>query len=231
VLHLAVQGFFLPEQDLEAIVGDELEEEGDGDEAGEVEIKEVEMPFMESVLLRAGLALAGANGVGKGYQPPPEAEDGLLTAEEVSGLDLYETELVVLTGTDAGPGDADVGPAVLGLRRAFTLAGARTLVLSLWRVPGLVTAILAERFYANLLKKKLGRAESLREAQTYVRDVTVGELKPCWLTEQVRRQAAKHEPTLKYLQKLAGQPDEAQPFRHPRYWGAFICQGDWNPLP
>lgn len=231
ILHLAVQSFFLPEQNLDELLDDEIEEdEEDGDEAEEVEI-EVGMPFLESPLLRGGLALAGANGVGKGYQPPPEAQDGILTAEEVSGLDLLETELVVLSGVDAGSGDAEVGSAVLALRRAFTLAGARTLVLSLWRAPGLVTAVLLERFYENLLTKKLGRAEALREAQVYLREVSLGELRPRWLTEAVRRQAAGHEPTLKYLQMLTEQPDDVRPFRHPRYWGAFICHGDWNPLP
>src|SRR5262249_13497171 len=152
VLHLAVQGFFLPQQDLESLVGENLDEETvtegeegeEGEEGVEGVVENVEVPFMESVLLRAGLALAGANGLGKGYRRPAEAEDGLLTAEEVSGLDLYETELVVLTGLDAGPGEANVGPAVLALRRAFTLAGARTLVMSLWRVPGLVSAVLVE---------------------------------------------------------------------------------------
>ena len=79
----------------------------------------------ENPLLRAGLALAGAN---------RRSADGILTAEEVATLDLTGTELVVLSGCDTGVGVAQTGEGVLGLRRAFRIAGARTLVTSLWPV-------------------------------------------------------------------------------------------------
>src|SRR5262249_33954311 len=114
-------------------------------------------PGMESPMLRSGLALAGANTFLRGASPPAEAEDGLLTAEDVAGLDLLDTELVVLSACDTGLGAVHLGEGVFGLRRAFVVAGAKTLVMSLWKVPDLATAFLMDRFYDNLLICGLGR--------------------------------------------------------------------------
>src|SRR5262249_40684967 len=88
----------------------------------------------------------------------------LLTAEDVTGLDLLATELVVLSACDNGLGQVHVGEGVFGLRRAFVLAGARTLVMSLWKVPDDQTRELMEDIYGRLLAGE-GRAEALRQAQ------------------------------------------------------------------
>ncbi len=76
-------------------------------------------------MLRSGLVLAGANTWLNGKPAPPEAEDGLLTAEDVAGMNLLHTELVVLSACDTGLGDVRKGEGVMGLRRAFAVAGAR----------------------------------------------------------------------------------------------------------
>ena len=120
--------------------------------------------MMENPMLRSGLALAGANTWLKAGNLPEEAEDGLLTAEDVTGLDLLATELVVLSACETGLGQVHVGEGVFGLRRAFVLAGAKTLVMSLWKVPDEPTRELMEAFYGRLLAGQ-GRAEALREAQ------------------------------------------------------------------
>jgi CHAT domain-containing protein len=120
--------------------------------------------MIENPMLRSGLALAGANTWLKAGNPPEEAEDGLLTAEDVTGLDLQATELVVLSACETGLGQVHVGEGVFGLRRAFVLAGARTLVMSLWKVPDEPTRELMEDFYARLLAGQ-ARAEALRQAQ------------------------------------------------------------------
>jgi CHAT domain-containing protein len=156
VLHLATHGFFLPDQP-----ADDARDRPDsiGDDLGRFRGR-----LPESPMLRSGLALAGANTWLKGGTPPADAEDGLLTAEDVSGLDLTATELVVLSACETGLGDIQVGEGVFGLRRAFVLAGAKTLVMSLWKVPDEQTRELMVDFYRRLLAGE-GRAEALRQAQ------------------------------------------------------------------
>src|SRR5581483_10019796 len=119
---------------------------------------------MENPLLRSGLALAGANIWLCGGSPPAEAEDGLLTAEDVTGMDLLDTELVVLSACETGLGQVHVGEGVFGLRRAFAVAGAKRLVMSLWKVPDQQTKELMIDFYARVLDGQ-GVSDSLRGAQ------------------------------------------------------------------
>lgn len=112
----------------------------------------------ENPLLRSGLALAGAN------QRKGVPDDGVLTALEASGLNLWGTKLVVLSACDTGLGEVKNGEGVYGLRRAFVLAGTETLVMSLWSVSDLVTRELMTGYYKNL-KAGIGRGESLRQVQ------------------------------------------------------------------
>jgi CHAT domain-containing protein len=165
ILHLATHGFFLPDQspDLRDTaprldIGP-IGFPGEGPGAGRLS-----GPMMEAPMLRSGLALAGANTWFRAGNLPEVAEDGLLTAEDVTGLDLLATELVVLSACETGLGYVHVGEGVIGLRRAFMLAGARTLVMSLWKVPDDQTRELMEDFYHRLLAGE-GRAEALRQAQ------------------------------------------------------------------
>jgi CHAT domain-containing protein/tetratricopeptide (TPR) repeat protein len=118
-------------------------------------------------LLRAGLAFAGANTWLRGDEPPAGAGNGILTAEEVTGLDLGGTELVVLSACQTGLGKVEPGEGVFGFRRSFVLAGARTVVLSLWEVPDNPTRELMEDFY--LLLQARPRAEALRAAKLRLR--------------------------------------------------------------
>jgi CHAT domain len=165
ILHLAPHGFFLPDQPRD------LNHQGRGFDFGIAELSgaqdglaRLSGPMMENPMLRSGLALAGANTWLKAGNLPDEAEDGLLTAEDVTGLDLLATGLVVLSACETGLGQVHVGEGVFGLRRAFVLAGAKTLVMSLWKVPDEPTRELMEAFYARLLAGQ-GRAEALRDAQ------------------------------------------------------------------
>ena len=165
ILHLATHGFFLPDQQRDL----NREGRGFGFDFGEFSgardgLARLSGPMMENPMLRSGLALAGANTWLKAGNLPEEAEDGLLTAEDVTGLDLLATELVVLSACETGLGQVHVGEGVFGLRRAFVLAGAKTLVMSLWKVPDEQTRELMEDFYGRLLAGQ-GRAEALREAQ------------------------------------------------------------------
>jgi CHAT domain-containing protein len=111
---------------------------------------------IENPLLRSGLALSGAN--------LHSESEGVLTALEASGLNLWGTKLVVLSACDTGLGEVRTGEGVYGLRRSFAIAGAESLVMSLWPVSDFVTRELMTGYYKNL-KQGIGRGESLRQVQ------------------------------------------------------------------
>jgi CHAT domain-containing protein len=112
----------------------------------------------ENPLLRSGLALAGAN-ITRDLHG-----EGILTALEASGLNLWGTRLVTLSACDTGVGEVRNGEGVYGLRRAFVLAGAETLVTSLWPVSDYVTREMMTAYYSGL-RAGLGRGEALRHAK------------------------------------------------------------------
>ena len=109
----------------------------------------------ENPLLRSGLAFAGAN------RARTNSEDGILTALEATNLDLWGTKLVTLSACDTAIGVVRNGEGVFGLRRAFFLAGAESLVMSLWPVSDLVTRDLMAGYYSGL-NQGLGRGVALR---------------------------------------------------------------------
>jgi CHAT domain-containing protein len=113
---------------------------------------------LEHPLLRSGLALAGAN------RHASEGEDGILTALEVSGLDLWGTELVVLSACETGVGRVLKGEGVYGLRRALVMAGSASQVMSLWKVDDAATKDLMTAYYRHLLSGE-GKSEALRRVQ------------------------------------------------------------------
>jgi tetratricopeptide (TPR) repeat protein len=166
VLHLATHGFFLRDQP-----EDPMQWGGDLNlrSSSVMEKTLLSGPLPENPLLRSGLALAGANTWLRQGILAPEAEDGLLTAEDVSGLELLATDLVVLSACESGLGEVRTGEGVFGLQRAFVLAGAKTLVMSLWNVPDEVTCELMAAFYERLLQGR-PKANALREAQRQVRN-------------------------------------------------------------
>src|SRR5262249_25943812 len=154
-LHLVTHGFFLPDQGLPP-AGPDLRGLG-------LVSAEPALPSLgEDPRLRSGLALAGANC----WRERTErgVSDGLLTALEVQHLDLCGTELVVLSACATGLGQVQVGEGVLGLRRAFQQAGAKTVIASLWKVPDAETEHLMTRFLKLWLAGQ-AKAEALRAAQ------------------------------------------------------------------
>jgi len=118
-------------------------------------------------LLLAGFALAGAN---RRQAAGPDDEDGILTAEEIAALDLRGTEWAVLSGCDTGVGEVRAGEGVFGLRRAFQIAGARTVIMSLWRVNDEDTG----RWMASVYEQRFGRGAGTMEA---VRQATLEQLR------------------------------------------------------
>jgi CHAT domain-containing protein/Tfp pilus assembly protein PilF len=174
ILHVATHGFFLQDEeatdkhaaapsdksaaqaDKTAAQVDKTAAQGDKTKDGTRLSKAV--AHVENPLLRSGLALAGANQGGGGNT------DGILTALEVAGLDLWGTKLVVLSACDTGLGEVRNGEGVYGLRRALVLAGAESQVMTLWAVSDRGTRDLVVGYYRALLGGE-GRGEALRRVQ------------------------------------------------------------------
>ena len=139
LLHIATHGFFLP---------DDPAQKGARSSFWKPEFQ----------LFRSGLVFANVNTLQQ------TGDDGVLTALEATSLDLRGTDLVVLSACDTGVGAVRNGEGVYGLRRAFTIAGAEALLMTLWQVSDHPTQELMEGYYRNL-KNGLGRADSLRLVQ------------------------------------------------------------------
>jgi CHAT domain-containing protein len=131
VLHVATHGFFLSDLD----VDDELHT----DEASAI---------IKNPLFRSGLLLAGVSA----NRSETSVEDGILTAYEAMNLSLDQTELVALSACETGLGEVRNGEGVYGLQRAFSVAGAKAVLMSLWQVDDAATQELMTNFYSIWLK-------------------------------------------------------------------------------
>jgi len=160
--------------------------------------------------LLSGIVLAGAN-----LPVETDRDDGILTALEVSGLNLQHVDLAVLSACETGLGQSSGGEGVLGLQRAFQVAGARTVVSGLWKVPDRATQMLMVRFYENLWQRKMPKLAALREAQRWMLRTVPHD--PKLLAEATRG--------LDIVAVPASSEGEAL---SPYYWAAFVLSGDWR---
>jgi len=151
VVHLATHGFFLGEGCPSAAEGSRSTATGEA----------VPAVAGESPLLLSGFALAGAN---HRNAAGPEEEDGILTAEEIASLNLTNVDWAVLSACDTGVGEVRVGEGVFGLRRAFQVAGARTLIMSLWPVEDETTRKWMKALYDNRFAKGMSTIDAVHEA-------------------------------------------------------------------
>jgi CHAT domain-containing protein/tetratricopeptide (TPR) repeat protein len=159
--------------------------------------------------LMSGLALAGANEINS-----EGSDDGILSALEVATLDLSQVEMAVLSACETGLGSTVSGEGVVGLQRAFQVAGARTTVTSLWPVDDLGTQLLMSRFYRNLWNRREPRTriEALSEAQR-------------WFLQAARASGGVKLDTSELDSKSEKLPEQ---FQLPSYWAAFMLSGDWR---
>ncbi len=156
ILHLSTHGFFFPDPSSPV--------SGSGGGGAEPVFKISEHP-----MIRSGLILAGANHAWKTGTPLGNREDGILTAYEISQMDLRNTDLVVLSACETGLGHIEGNEGVYGLQRAFKIAGARHLVMSLWQVPDYQTQELMTVFYQKLLLEKRTVRQAMHAAQDEMR--------------------------------------------------------------
>ena len=140
VLHIATHGFFLP-----------TDEKLSGDQS----------------LVQSGLLLSGANYAWQNKPLPEGIEDGILTAKEISFMDLRKTDLVVLSACQTALGEI-TSEGVFGLQRGFKKAGAHTIIMSLWPVDDNATLLMMTEFYANLTNG-MSKREAFLAAQKKVK--------------------------------------------------------------
>ncbi|HLP96471.1 MAG TPA: tetratricopeptide repeat protein [Saprospiraceae bacterium] len=151
ILHFATHGFFFPNA-----VSTGHDEK--------LVFKQAHHPF-----LRSGLILAGAQHIWDTGIPPANREDGVLTSQEISLLNLSQTQLVVLSACETGLGDISDYEGVFGLQRAFKIAGAQYIIMSLWKVNDQSTAAFMGQFYHFWIEKGLEPPRAFQEAQLALR--------------------------------------------------------------
>jgi CHAT domain-containing protein len=149
ILHIATHGFFMESSKKEA--------------EKELTLGMDSKKVFENPLLRSGVLLAHAKNAIK------QGGDGVLTAYEAMNLNLDETDLVVLSACDTGLGEVRNGEGVYGLQRAFQTAGAKTVLMSLWKVSDNATQELSVEFYKNLILKKQSKQLAFKNAQNELR--------------------------------------------------------------
>lgn len=157
-VHLATHGFFFDESAMSKII---RTLEPSTTRSVRLNYRTGTMLSGRNPLVESGLALAGANRCVSNS----DSRAGFLTAEEIVGLDLRKSKLITLSACETGRGRQITGQGVLGLRAAIMAAGARSVVMSLWRVSDLPTACLMKDFYANLWQKHMAPAAALQSAQ------------------------------------------------------------------
>lgn len=155
IIHISTHGFFFPDPAL----------------ASQTNFGNNEPVFKTSdhPMIRSGLILAGGNNAWQTGKPPVNREDGILTAYEISQMDLRHTDLVVLSACETGLGQIEGNEGVYGLQRAFKIAGAKNLVMSLWQVPDYQTQELMTALYRNMLEGKMPVRQALVAAQDEMR--------------------------------------------------------------
>jgi len=190
-VHLATHGFFAGESEQSILLAEQRAALQGGD------LRRLAGVAGRHPGLLSGLVFAGVN------RSDRRPEETILTALEAAELELGQVELVVLSACNTGRGQVAGGEGVLGLQRAFQLAGARSVVASLWRVPDEETHQLMREFYRRVWSDEpVPRGEALQQAQL-------------WMLKNWRPRGGLERPA----------PQGPPP---PYYWAAFVLSGDWR---
>ena len=169
-----------------------------------------------NAMQRTGMLLANSENAWKGEDVEPSREDGILTAQEIAGLNLTGNQLTVLSACETALG-AITSDGVMGLQRGFKKAGVHALIMSLWPVNDEATEKMMKAFYQHLNEGMTPR-EALRSAQYDLRG-----FKPEPIEEDDTEEAqARKLNFLRQSQVKAANKAKKYPFAHPRFWAAFI---------
>ena len=155
VLHLATHGFFFPDPKIEIPQNLTIEESP----------KKNFYKLADDPMMRSGLLFAGANNFWGKPNENISTDDGILTASEISNLDLSACQLVVMSACETGLGDINGSEGVFGLQRAFKMAGVKNIIMSLWKIDDEKTVEFFDIFYANCFSGKT-IYEAFQVAQT-----------------------------------------------------------------
>jgi CHAT domain-containing protein len=158
--------------------------------------------------------------------------DGRLTVGTILRTWRLDADLVVLSACETGQGKNATGEGLLGFTHALLAKGARSVVLSRWKVNDTATALLMVRFYENLLGRRqgvkpMGRAQSLAEAKQWLRTLPrkqAGEQAARLGGRVLRGTEGDARPLVKKTATKLPQGD--RPFADPYYWAAFVLIGD-----
>jgi CHAT domain-containing protein/tetratricopeptide (TPR) repeat protein len=162
------------------------------------------------------------------------APDGQITAEQIVRTWDLDADLVVLSACESGLGRYAGGEGYLGFAQALFVKGARSLVLSQWRVDDKATSLLMSRFYQNLLGQRPGllkpmpKAEALHEAKQWLQNLTADEVggELAALDRGPPRKLAKGSGGAAQGASPSANSGEVRPYAHPYYWAAFVLVGD-----
>ena len=160
IIHLATHGFFYP---------DEEAKEKDYFKPMLLNNHYQKYNVVDMSMWRSGLVMSGGNRAWKGDTIPDTVEDGILKAQEIGELDLRGADLVVLSACNTGQGEV-TGEGVFGLQRAFKMAGAQTIVMSLTPVDDQTTMAMMNKFYTNLFSGQ-SKHDAFYNAQRYIRSI------------------------------------------------------------
>lgn len=184
---------------------------------GSIEVNEEE----ESILYRSCLLFAGAGDWFEGSCINGE-DNGIVTADEISRMDLSSTELVVLSSCFGGVNDIEWSVGFNCMTGALSAAGVRYVISNLWASDDFASAVLMDAFYDYYYNGHEAPPDALKRAQTYLRTVSVGRLREAgWLN--VSAYEGLEERTREYIIRLNECRDRLMPFKQEYYWGGFVC--------
>ena len=210
IMHIATHGFYWTEKEVRRMNNLNFLQLNDNKSARYVEDK---------ALTRTGMLFSGANNALSGKPIPENIQDGILTAREISFLNLRGLDMVAMSACQTGLGEI-TGDGVFGLQRGFKKAGANSLLMSLWKVDDKATQMLMTKFYEYFLSGK-SKLKSLTLAQKYLREYeeydTISDDSNLTASQLRKKQKLNDGQGVSSAETI-----RIKPFDKPQYWAAFI---------